>query len=674
LFTVACVVGLTVGFFDVVRTLLFKPTEFTSLGVFLAHLAVASAAGFLLYLVLSLVLVYPASRVGRTSGIALAVALGFFLCTFFIMASVGQLVPFSLSAFDLVRLLILAGVAVVISAGAYAAVHGLSGVPSYRRVFAILGASLPFLLGALTLLLWAFRFEIESPLSLSSLLAILAFLAGCALIVKTAALAVKRVRAIVLLAPLLAVVVAGALVASLTSGPSETTRSETGGSTLPVKYVILIIVDTLRADALSCYSADAPHTPNIDQLAGDGVMFRKAIAPAPWTLPAVSSIMTGLSPLVHTAIRRRSKLPTELTTLAEHMRDAGYHTAGLGFNPFLTREYNMSQGFSEYYFPIKSGRSNSLGGWILQRLLPDLLPSTENPQRLTDMATAWLGKSGGAPFFLWLHYFDPHEPYSPPDAYLPSSEPPPRIGTTFGRVQDVRGGYFVPSLTERDWIRRLYYGEVRYVDNCLGQLMKSLRDLGIYDDALIVLTSDHGEEFWEHGRYEHGQSVYQELLRVPLMFKLPGSSDRGVVDAPVTTESITPTILELCGLDYDGRYLSAESLAGAVTGDAATPPESILSSGVIFYEEKESLVLGDFKYILNLVTENEELFDLAADPGERTSVASAFPEVLESARALLGDHHASAESLRDHYGVPMVGEQSSDAETMEKLKSLGYIR
>jgi arylsulfatase A-like enzyme len=674
LVAVACAVGLTIGFFDVATTLSFKPTEFTSLGVFLAQLAISSVSGSLVYLALSAVLVYPLSRLPRLSALPLALSLAVFLCTLFVAVSVGQLIPFSLSAFDLARLLILVGVAALLAAGSYVAFAGLSQAPSYRRLFVVVGTSVPFLLGALALLLWALRFESESLISLKSALAVVAFLVGSALLVKMIAVVTRRNRAFLPLLPLLAVVVASPFVYRPGTGPSEHVGSEREGSTPAVKYVILIIVDTLRADFLSCYSADAPRTPNIDRLAGESVLFREAIAPAPWTLPSVSSIMTGLSPLVHSADRARSKLPTELTTLAERMQGAGYHTAGIGFSPFLTAEYNMSQGFSEFYFPIKSGRSNSLGGWILQSLLPDLIPSTENTQKLTDIAAEWLGRNREEPFFLWLHYFDPHEPYAPPAAYLPDAKPPRRIGTSFGRVHDVRGGYFVPSLKERDWVRRLYAAEVRYVDDCLGQLMDSLRERGMFDDALIILTSDHGEEFWEHGRFEHGHSLYEELLWVPLLLKLPRSSSQGEVDVPVTTESIMPTVLELCGMDYDGRYLSAGSLVPVMSGGAEEPEESLLSSGVMFYDEKESLVFDNFKYIRDLVTHDEELFDLVGDPRERSSVASSFPEVLEDARVFLEGHHTSALALRDHYGVKGTGAEASDEATMERLRSLGYIR
>lgn len=671
---IACVVGLTIGFFDVARTLLFKPTEFTSLVVFLTQLAIASAFGVLVFIAVWLVLGYPLSRMTRLSAFPLAVSLGLFLCMIFIVASVSGLIPFSRSAFDLARLLILVGVTGFVCTGAYFAVKGLSHVTVYRRFVPVIVVSIPFLLAAFTTLLWLYRFEIEPLISFKSTLAALAFLGAALLLIKMVSAVTRRTWAVVPLGPFLAVVLALPFVAWLTGGPSETARSKGAGSALPVKYVILIIVDTLRADYLSCYSPYVTHTPNMDGLAEEAVVFRRALSPAPWTLPAVSSIMTGLSPLVHAANNPKSRLPSELTTLAEHMQTAGYYTAGFGFNPFLTREYNMAQGFDEYYFPLKSGRSNSLGGSILGRAFPDLIPSTENTQKLTDIAIDWLQGRGEEPFFLWLHYFDPHQPYSPPTGYLPDSEPPGRIGTSFGRVQDVRGGYLVPSLSERDWIRSLYAAEVRYVDDCLGQLMDSLRERGIYDDALIILTSDHGEEFWEHGRYEHGHSLFEEVLWVPLMIKLPGSSSHGEIDASVTIESIMPTILELGGIEHDSAHLSAGSLAQMIEGGSSNQTESIMSTGVIFFEQKESVIFEDLKYVLNLVTGDEELYDLAADPHEMFSLASAYPDTLEGARELLEVHHKDAEALRDHYGVSDAGAESSDRETMERLRSLGYIR
>ncbi|MCA9573630.1 MAG: sulfatase-like hydrolase/transferase, partial [Myxococcales bacterium] len=175
---------------------------------------------------------------------------------------------------------------------------------------------------------------------------------------------------------------------------------------------------------------------------------------------------------------------------------------------------------------------------------------------------AWLDAGGDAPSFLWLHYFDVHQPYTPAPRFRPAGEPPPGVGWRFDRFREVRSGHFVPDEAQRDWIARLYLAEVRQLDAELGRLLDALRARGRYDDALIVLVSDHGEELWDHGGFEHGHTVHDELLRVPLFVKLPGARHAGVVRGPVSIEAVAPTVLALCGQDAAGAWLSSAPLVG----------------------------------------------------------------------------------------------------------------
>ncbi|MCH7872423.1 MAG: sulfatase-like hydrolase/transferase, partial [Planctomycetes bacterium] len=284
-----------------------------------------------------------------------------------------------------------------------------------------------------------------------------------------------------------------------------------------IKRVILLTVDTLRADALRVYSDGAPPTPNLSALAADSVVFDEAVSPAPWTLPAFSSIMTGLSPTVHQAIRSTSRLP-DVPTLAERMRASGYRTAAIGKNPYLLPLFGLSRGFERYeMYPAPGGRS--LGRALLGWAFPERFALDVTTDGITRKAVRWLTENRERRFFLWLHYFDPHVPYEPPSAYLPKSTPPERIGTSFEDTARLREGYFVPTREEIEWLRGLYHAEVRYVDDNIGVLMAALKRLGIYEETLIVFTSDHGEEFAEHGGYDHGHTLYDELVRVPLFVK-----------------------------------------------------------------------------------------------------------------------------------------------------------
>jgi len=385
--------------------------------------------------------------------------------------------------------------------------------------------------------------------------------------------------------------------------------------------------------------------------------------------------MTGLSPSVHMTIRRGSKLQDRLLTLAEYMLDAGYFTAAIGSNPGLSSWRNISQGFIEYNFFPKPLISSSFGARILGRLLPKQFRSEASTHDLTELACSWLKENHNKDFFLWLHYFDPHLPYAPPPDFIKKSAPPPAIGTSFSKMKDVRGGYFVPSLAEREWIRELYRSEVRYVDKSFGTLLDTLKRLELYDESLIIFTSDHGEEFWEHGGFEHGHTLYNEVLWVPLMIKLPLSASRGEIDKLVTTESIMPTILDICRIDYDSNYLSARSLSTLWEMNPNVFEEKpIVSTGVIYYEDRESVLFEGLKYIRSLLTNHEELYDLARDHKEQTCNLSSFTDKVQRARSILREHSERAKRLREHFGIINTEEVRLDNETIRKLKSLGYIQ
>ncbi|MCK4304782.1 MAG: sulfatase-like hydrolase/transferase, partial [Candidatus Eisenbacteria sp.] len=274
----------------------------------------------------------------------------------------------------------------------------------------------------------------------------------------------------------------------------------------------------------------------------------------------------------------------------------------------------------------------------------------------------------------WLHYFDPHRPYAPPENLLPAVEPPPFIGTAFTEFRKIRGGYFFPSLAEMEWIKTLYDAEVRHVDDNIGRLIDLLKQLGIYNESLIILTSDHGEEFWEHGGYEHGHTLYNELLWVPLIIKLPGSTTTGQIHSLVDITSITPTILEACHIEYDANYLSVPSLSACWDPRRqAAPGRPLVSTGLLYYEDRESVRLGAYKYIRSLVRGREELYNLDDDPAEWFSIVRSSPEKVGQAKKILNEERARAQYLREHYGIVSSEGAILDEETLEKLRSLGYI-
>lgn len=462
--------------------------------------------------------------------------------------------------------------------------------------------------------------------------------------------------------------------ALVTSGVVDEFGASTAGisSGHGVKRVVFIVVDTLRADALSCLGGEGVSTSGIDRLAGESIVFEQAYAPTPWTIGSLSSIMTGLSALVHNTTDITSNLPDEFDTLAERMQEQGYLTWAIGSN-LLVRRRNLEQGFAGFdFFPRRE--DCSLGGRILARLMPVQFASEVSTNDITDRAICWLQDNDKKDFFLWLHYFDPHGPYTPPEEYLPNRAAPAGMTTAFDELADIRGGWLKLSPEQRKWVRALYDSEVRYVDKNVGRLLEHLRQAGLYEDSLIVLTSDHGDEFWEHDGFDHGHSLYNELLRVPLMIKLPGHIESKRVSEAVSLESVMPTILDICGIEYDRDYQRADALVGYWSADRPAPDaRPIVGAGVVLYEEQESVVFDGMKYISFLSSGREELYDLVSDPGERLSVLSVADNKAQEARVILQQRHQEARRIQEHYQT--TGERTEfDSDTAERLRALGYVR
>lgn len=450
------------------------------------------------------------------------------------------------------------------------------------------------------------------------------------------------------------------------------TRSTERGSIAHPRRVLLLTVDTLRADKLGYLGGDVA-TPNIDALANKASVFENAISPAPWTLPAFASIMTGLYPNVHQATRHTSRLPYGAITLAQRLQSAGLRTAALGDNPFLLAESGMNQGFDEYHmFGGPDGRA-SFGTRLLHRVAPHRFVAAPTSGDLTDMVCHWLDQNAGDEFFLWLHYFDPHLPYAPPARFAPDAEPPPGLSHDFNDIDGVRGGYTATTAPQRAWIEKLYDAEIRYVDDCVGRVLDKLESLGIGDDTLIVLASDHGEEFWEHGGFEHGHSLYNEVIHVPLIVKLATATPSRIA-TPVTTTAITPTILASLGIVTDANTFSVGPLDLESTRDNSAKSEStIYSTGLLYFENRESIINGSFRYVRSAVSGAEQLFDLDLDPNETASLTMQEPSLIELARQSLSAIHQSGRDLCKSLNIEAADVDISAARRRQ-LQSLGYVQ
>jgi len=436
-----------------------------------------------------------------------------------------------------------------------------------------------------------------------------------------------------------------------------------------VPTVVLITIDALRADHLGSYAPDASRpsrTPHLDRLAERSVRFTRAYAPSCWTEPSVATLMTGLSPAAHGIAGSPGRLSARLATLAEVLQERGYLTAANISNPLLARPLGFDQGFGEYVAWPLPDLGNTLGGRLLARL-EETGCTTEMQAR---WAARWITRHRERAFFLWLHIYDPHQPYAPPREYLRWVENWEQYGAGFGWVGQARVGTLALDQAKRRWISALYGAEVRYVDDSVALVLEALEQADLFDDALVVVTNDHGEELWDHGSIGHGHAMHEELVRAPLIVKLPQSTHGRVVEQRVSTASLAPTILDLCGLPRGSLMTNAPSLAPLLAGQTVAERPAFIS-GRLFYGPEEVVLFDRWKYTVSPNEAEERLYDIDRDPGERESLAASHPEALERARRLLAEHRRRAEMA-----VARVGREDVldlDEETREALRQLGYI-
>jgi arylsulfatase A-like enzyme len=428
--------------------------------------------------------------------------------------------------------------------------------------------------------------------------------------------------------------------------------------------VLFIVVDTLRADHLGSYGYERPTTPSIDALATESARFARAYASAPWTKPSVASMITGLHPSTHTVLRLGSSLPQSALTLAERLRTAGYSTAAIVAHHLIDAEFGFDQGYDTFHQDHAGGHMGITTG-----------PVTDEAIGLLDQLS-----TGDAPFFLFVHYFDPHFVYLRHPAYGFAGERPPRIRWNRG-VAGLRRLDPPPDETEIAFLVAAYDEEIRHTDAGIGRLIGALRERGLFDDTLIVFTADHGEEFFERGWLGHSITVFEELVRVPLIIRPPGVGQTGhIVDAPVSLVSLTPTILDAVGVAYAEHDFQETSLMPYVR-DASTAAAAPVYVELDFDRSplertadprgtvrKTAIVSGTLKLMLDESTGEYELFDLERDPDEQHDVSAEHPDLLQELRATL---HAKMDAVRAD-GLQAHSRTLTD-DQKHMLEELGYL-
>lgn len=424
--------------------------------------------------------------------------------------------------------------------------------------------------------------------------------------------------------------------------------------------LLLILVDTLRADHVGVFGSGRATSPHVDALARQATRFTRAYSAAPWTLPAVASLLTGLQPTTHTAISAQSRLPEQALTLAEMLKAAGYRTAGVVSHLFLKPIFGLGQGFDSYDDTQSLGHDAVTTPAVTDRAIA----------RLTEMAR------DPAPFFLFVHYFDPHYNYK---HHVEFGFAPAGVGRLNGSQSERELRMLAPSITpaEIEFIRALYDEEIAFTDAGIGRLLAALRETGRDEQTLIVFASDHGEEFVERSSIGHTRTLYDELLRVPLVIRPSGAKPtERVIDTPISLVSVTPTVLELLGFDVSHAGFEAPSLAASVK-DGTEPPARRVFSEVDYppvkavdptlEAYKKSVVDGHWKLIRDDRSRRLELFDLRADPGERRDLSGSEPDVVRELAASIEQH--LAEARRNALGSE---DSAITAEQKRLLQSLGY--
>lgn len=398
--------------------------------------------------------------------------------------------------------------------------------------------------------------------------------------------------------------------------------------------VIFIVVDALRPDHLSGYGYERPTSPNLDAFMASGARFAEATSTSSWTYPSNAAMLTGLLPS-HIGVKDWASppgvVPAERTLLAELLHDAGYQNVGFVTNYFLWPQFGLNQGFDFY----------------------DRLNGSERAEDLNQMAFDWLTEHPDAgesqPLFLYMYYYDSHSWYDPPAPYDTLYDPTytgPLTPELYGHGRSVIAGDLVLEPRDVEYLLALYDGEITYWDIHFQQLMDRLAAEGLLENALVVVTSDHGEMFGEHGKWLHGNSLYEEVLRVPLLIRYPGVVAAGrVSDTPVTTADLMPTVLDLLNLPVpDGLdSLSLKPLLTEEPGAFAERPIYAEMNGEV---NPTSISYGVAPtYHLRSIKEGNRKYILAFGVPEENVLYQVEPNSLYEGENIIADYPAQAEDF-----------------------------
>ena len=422
--------------------------------------------------------------------------------------------------------------------------------------------------------------------------------------------------------------------------------------------VVLISIDCLRADHVGAYGYSRDTTPQIDAFAEDAVLFETAVSTAPMTPPSHMSMFTGLFPSLHDG-SKFAKLAPSVPYLPEILSQAGYQTDGLVTGAYLSQTYGFEKGFDLYRLDHRS-------------------PAAETVKQALELLRLGAGRSQ----FLFLHLIDAHWPYEPPEELMDRFAPRP--SDLAGLLQRVLDNQRPRTPEEIERVVALYDSEIASADEAVGRLLGAMKDMGLYDRSLIIITADHGEAFYDHGHWQHSTTLYEELVRIPLIVKWPGQSPKGRVGFQVSQVDIFTTTLKVAGLPPPPS--NGIDLLEFVSGTAESRKRRRVVSENAWrtpggWARKISIRTEKLKYIVTLAgspgvepketdIRNEELYDLIRDPMEQSNLLPESNSAAEPFRREIGNYLSEARRRRSDRKAERIIE---DETTRERLRSLGCI-
>jgi len=436
--------------------------------------------------------------------------------------------------------------------------------------------------------------------------------------------------------------------------------------------VILISIDTLRADHLGCYGYERNTSPQIDNLASKGALFMNSFSTSPWTLPSHVSIMTSLYGIHHQVYYSGEKIAPSVLTLADLLRKNDFFTCAFTGGGFVSAQYGFAKGFDAYY----EGR----GGVF----------HMNSAELIYDSFSNWIDNNRGKRFFLFLHTYQPHNPYvcpHPHNTLFLDENAQWKHVNFLGYLGGKPGIYKTLPEAERNNAVGLYDGEISYLDeNLIGPLVSKLKETGLYEKTMIIFTSDHGEEFFDHKAWDHGHSLYNESIRVPLIIKFPEDKFSGVkIPHTISLVDIMPTILEEMRIDSSDILIDGKSLLPMLKGREKEHRTFLADIGANVLDshipQKISMSKGKYKLILNKEFREEdltyfitpppktaqiELFDLLNDLREEHNIAEKNPALANTILKRINDIYSQAKQRKSE-------KTEIDEKLKEQLKALGYI-